>query len=77
MKFFEFIYYDENGCVWDFQDGYENSVVIKADNYKEAEAKLLANVDSDYEEEAKKYYAREIEDIESYREYRENHVIWD
>lgn len=76
MIFFEFIYYDENGCVWDFQDEYENTVIIKADNYKEAEAKLLASVDSDYEEEAKKYYAREIEDMEEYGIHK-FYTIWE
>ena len=66
MKFFEFIYYDENNCAWNFENVCGNNVVIEADNCKEAEAKLIASVDSYYEEESRKYYAREIEDIEEY-----------
>lgn len=68
-KFYEFKMYDENGCVWNFEDC-EDNVIITAETAEEAEEILAGMVDSDAEEEAARYSAYEIEDIE---EYKENH----
>lgn len=67
--------YDKNGCKWNFEDG-ENNVVIKAHTEKEAKYIFLSAVDSEYEYEAKEYYASKIDDIDVYAE---NHyyIIWE
>ena len=75
MNYYELIMLDDNGCKWNFEDCEEN-VVIKAHTEMEATYIFLSAVDSEYEEEAKKYYARKIDDI---IEYAENHyyTIWE
>lgn len=69
---YEIITIDENGCVWNWEDE-ENNVIIEAARAEEAEQKFIDNIDYEYEEEASKYFAREIEDIEGYKEV--NHYI--
>lgn len=73
---YEFVMYDENGCLWNWEDDEENDVVIEAENEKEAFEKFIDNISSEYEEEAKQYYARRIDDFESYREIH-HYVEWD
>lgn len=67
MSYYEFIMFDDNGCKWNFEDCEEN-VVIKAHTEMEATYIFLSAVDSEYEEEAKKYYASKIDDITAYAE---------
>ena len=64
---YEFVMYDENGCLWNWEEN-EDNVVIEAENEKEAFEKFMDNISYEYEEEAKKYYARKIEDFEAYKE---------
>ena len=73
-KVYEFKMYDENGCVWNFEDA-EDNVLVKADSAEEAEEILMGMVDYDSEEEAAKYSAYDVDDIEAYKE---NHyyVFW-
>ena len=75
MNYYEFIIFDENGYLRNFKDC-ECNVVITAHSEQEAIYIFLSAVDSEYEEDAIKYYARKIDDI---IEYAENHyyTIWE
>lgn len=74
MNYYEFVMYDKNSCLWNFEDE-EKNVIIKANSESEATTKLLLMVSSEYESEAILYYARKINNIS---EYAENHyfTIW-
>ena len=73
-KYYEFKMYAESGEYFSFEDDYEN-VVIRAESPEEAETKLLELVSAEYEEEAKKYVAHEIEDMNEYDE-ENDYTIW-
>ena len=75
MKAYEFKYYDENGCVWNFEDC-EDNVLIFANSAEEAEEILIEMVDSDSEEEAANYSAYAIEDIEEYTDKHSHFTFW-
>lgn len=67
LRYYEFIMYDNNGCLWNWED-LEDNVIIEANNADEAMQIFLDTVDSEYENEARKYYPREIKDFEAYAE---------
>lgn len=67
LNCYEFIMYDDSGCLWNWEDD-EDNVIIEASSADEAMQIFLDTVEYEYEDVAREYYPREIKDFDAYAE---------